>query len=313
MQTTPSNPSSSLEKRTRHGVRARVFAGLTACCAVNFYNPDTLAGPSVPTSVPAPADPKTTSPPPDNPSIAVGANNAVQPKPSGKELAFQAFQRGREAYSAGRYQVALEHFQDAQGLHPSPDFHYNIGQCYEGLEKIEQAVTSYRAYLRSNPSDHANIQNKIDRLSKQRDDQDTTPRPTAPHQDLERAPKSDTKRLLISGTLLTGLGAAVGVGLGIPFGLQAKDSSDQLDAVYAGNPDELSLAQASTLNDDGKRAELVQMLGIGIGSAVALTGLALLVVGAMAKKKTSSSSDSVSRLTPTFGPTGPGLSLTGRF
>lgn len=43
------------------------------------------------------------------------------------------------------YDTALQHFQEALKLdNKSPEIHYNIGQCYFGLNRIEDAIEAYK-------------------------------------------------------------------------------------------------------------------------------------------------------------------------
>ncbi len=261
----------------------------------------------------------------EGPASEVAAE-PVEAEASAEQQAIASFQKGRNAYSTGDYQVALEHFQDAQGLHPSPDFHYNIGQCYESLENYEQAITSYRAYLRSSPGDQVNIENKIDRLDKRLEEQrrleeqqrlEQEQRARAQGEARAAAGKKDNSgALVISGSVLAAVGAGAAVGLGTAFGLQARDRSKQMDELNAGNPAGLTLADARTLDADGKKLELIQIVSIGIGGAVAISGIALLAAGLAKRKKSQGSrhTDQIeTHLVPTFGPQGAGFSVSGRF
>jgi hypothetical protein len=54
----------------------------------------------------------------------------------------------RKAFAAGRYQEALELFTDlyADKLHPT--YLRNVGRCYQNLKQPENAISSFRDYLR---------------------------------------------------------------------------------------------------------------------------------------------------------------------
>ena len=56
--------------------------------------------------------------------------------------------KAREAFAAGRYQEALEMFAKlyAETLHPI--YLRNIGRCYQNLGEPDQAIISFREYLR---------------------------------------------------------------------------------------------------------------------------------------------------------------------
>lgn len=252
--------------------------------------------------------------------------------------AMEAYEGGKAAYDAGEYAKALELFLDAQSLYPSPVFHFNIGLCQEALENWEQAVISYEAYLRSyqnafgeDPEDKVNTENKIKRIRKlmeleaqaaEEADEPKEPieptEPVAPPEPVDEGPANPGRSLVIAGAALTGLGVAVaGIG-GAVFGVQAGDASSQLDAVYTGgNPDRLTLEQATALDQQGRSAQLNQIIMLGAGGAVAITGIALIAVGVSKKNKANAASDSsgdaTATLVPSFGPGGAGLVLHGRF
>jgi tetratricopeptide (TPR) repeat protein len=260
-------------------------------------------------------------------SLLTGSLPAIA-APAGKDeavdtetRAMKAYRDGQEAYDAGNYAEALELFLEAQSLYPSPDFHYNIAKCHEELASYEQAVVSYKAYLRSynsayneDPPDKINIQNKIDRLEKQvesdkaaaeaeRNREPEVIIKTVPGED---KPKPPGRALMITGGVLAGVGVGVAVAGAAVFGTRAAAISNELDDVYSGNPERVTLEEARALDQRGRSAELNQILLISLGSAVAVTGVALLVVGVTKKKKGPT-------VTPAVGPEGAGLVIQGRF
>lgn len=257
-----------------------------------------------------PAEAPASEPPPDDAPIDTEAR------------AMEAFNEGQAAYDRGDYQTALELFLEAQSLYTSPVFHYNIGRCYEALENYEQAVTSYRAYLRAyksatggDPEDKANIENSIARLEKQaeiaRQERDKPVIIQAPDQpEPERAPG---RPLIITGGVLTGIGAGALIIGGAVFGGRAMTVSQQLDAVYSGNPDELTLADARSLDAQGRSAELSQIILMSAGGALAITGIALIAVGAKKNKQAKAEQKASARFTPALAPGHAGFVLSGRF
>lgn len=238
--------------------------------------------------------------------------------------AMTAFTDGQTAYDRGEYQVALELFLEAQSLYSSPAFHYNIGRCYEALENYEQAITSYNAYLRatksstgSDPEDKTNIENTIARLQKlleiQRAEEEAARNkdPVVIIKETEReAPPG--RAALIAGGVLTTLGVGLAAGGGAGFGSMAASASDQLERVYAGNPDDVTLAQARELDTKGSGAEIGQIVAMTVGGALAVTGVALLIVGAIKAKK-GKVDKPAAQLLPALGPGNAGLVLQGRF
>jgi tetratricopeptide (TPR) repeat protein len=246
--------------------------------------------------------------------------------------ATKAFTDGKAAYDAGKYDDALELFLDAQSLYPSPVFHYNVGLCQEALGNLEQAVISYEAYLRSYknafnraPEDQVNTENKIERLNKQIEDEkaeaDKPDEPVEPVEsgivaptNIQDEPPAKTGKpgrgLIITGGVLVGVGVGVAAIGGAVFGAQAADVSGQLDDVYdGGNPERVTLEQARVLDEDGRAAELNQILLVSIGGAVAIVGVALLATGIVKRNRSPRSAT----LVPTAGPSSAGFMVQGRF
>ena len=88
---------------------------------------------------------------------------AAAPEEDRRAAAKAAFRAGREAASAGDYETALEGFERARALEPSPGLHYNIAVCHhrlmlradEGSETHDArrlaAIDAYNLYLASSP------------------------------------------------------------------------------------------------------------------------------------------------------------------
>jgi tetratricopeptide (TPR) repeat protein len=250
--------------------------------------------------------------------------------------AMTAFNDGQAAYDRGEYKVALELFLEAQSLYPSPVFHYNIARCYEALENYEQAITSYNAYLRStksstgqDPEDKQNIENTIARLEKLLEAERAEDEAARNKEPIVIVKESDQPKgpppgraALISGGVLTAIGAGVLIGGGAVFGSRAASVSRQLEGVYSGNPDHVTLEEARDLDAQGRSAERNQIIMMSIGSALAVTGIALLVVGGIKAKKGKAAKPSdaapapekpAARLIPALGPGNAGFVLQGRF
>lgn len=236
-----------------------------------------------------------------------------------KEALAQAhFRLGTVQYQSGEYQPALENFQDAQALFPSPQFFYNIAQCYESLENWEQAINNYKAYLRGSPDakDRTNTENKIKRLEKivELGDAATEEDKAAAKAPMpavkEKKPPPPGRPLVITGAVLTAVGAGVAIGGGAGFGAVAADRSSQVDDVQnGGNPKGLTIKETKALDDEGKRAETLQIVMVSVGAAVGITGIALLAVGLSKNKKAKGKTAFV----PTFGRDHGGFAIIGRF
>ncbi|MFO0634226.1 MAG: hypothetical protein U0168_15370 [Nannocystaceae bacterium] len=231
------------------------------------------------------------------------------------QRAMEAFARGSDNYNGARYQEALRDFLEAASLYASPDFQYNIGLCYEKLDKAEEAIRAFETYLKTKKDvpDRANVEDRIRRLRAELE------RPTEPEPKPGPEPKPPRDRsrpLVISGAALTAVGAAVALGGGIGLGIAAKRKSDELDDIQAGNPQRQSFAQAQTLQDQGKALELGQIAIAAAGGAIAIVGVALLAVGLAKRKgkaKGKAEAGASASLRPHWSGRGAGLSLVGRF
>ncbi len=242
---------------------------------------------------------------------------AQQPEDPKLERAMESYELGKKAYNAARYEDALGHFQEAATRYASADFQYNIGLCYERLGQPEEAIRAFRTYLRSKPdaNDRANVEDRIFDLEKQIADAANQPEPEPeplPEPEPEQPAVKPSRPLIITGAVLAGVGGAVALGGGVGFGFAARSKSLQVeDVVSGGNPDGLTLSEAQQLEDDGRRLETLQVVMAATGAAVAITGVALLVVGLRRKKEASAGSSTA--LVPTWTGRAAGLSLTGRF
>src|SRR6476620_1203620 len=85
----------------------------------------------------------------------VAVARAAEPVPTTPEQfesARQAYAEGAAAYERGAYEKALEHFQNAYDLAPSPEFCCNIARCHERLGRWAEAAAAYDRYLAGKPT-----------------------------------------------------------------------------------------------------------------------------------------------------------------
>jgi len=61
------------------------------------------------------------------------------------------FTKGEKLFALGRFDDALEEYEQAFEAKPLPGFLFNIAQCHRNLGNIDQAIFSYRKYLREAP------------------------------------------------------------------------------------------------------------------------------------------------------------------
>jgi tetratricopeptide (TPR) repeat protein len=88
--------------------------------------------------------------------LLVGLFLAVSPRPAHAEdpamrAAKRHFEKGEKLFALGKFDEALDEYQKAYDAKPIPDFLFNIGQCYRNLEQYDQAIFSFKKYLKDVP------------------------------------------------------------------------------------------------------------------------------------------------------------------
>lgn len=229
--------------------------------------------------------------------------------PINEVIAKLHFAYGTSLYNEANYEDALRQFQDAQGLFPAPAFHFNIAKCQEELGKYEAAISSYEAFVRGVPDAPANIDARIKRLEETLDLQQNQA-----EQQAAASAKKPGRALIISGASLASVGVVTGTVGAVIFGMQAKNKSDQVDAVVnGGNPDALTYGQTLDLDDQGRRAEMLQFAMAAVGGTITVTGAVLLAVGLKKKSERKEPTAATLRFAPTLQRDRAGLTLIGRF
>jgi len=96
---------------------------------------------------------------------------SVVPAQAQPETRLQAKERCEKAarlYDLGRYGEAIQEYEAAYLLVPDPNLLYNIGQAYRLWDKPEEAVRSYKNYLRNreNAPNRAEVEKRIVELER---------------------------------------------------------------------------------------------------------------------------------------------------
>jgi tetratricopeptide (TPR) repeat protein len=86
-----------------------------------------------------------------------------------EKLARGHFRKGETHFAMGRFAEALKEYQAAYELKPLPGFLFNIGQCHRNLGHLEEAVFSFKRYLRLRPdaTNYAAVEELVTELERQ--------------------------------------------------------------------------------------------------------------------------------------------------
>jgi tetratricopeptide (TPR) repeat protein len=80
-----------------------------------------------------------------------GVAHAQRPDPD-TQAARRHYDRGLKLYDQEHYEEAAREFQTAKEMRPTPAFDYNIGRCYERLERWKDAADAYDRFLAGTPA-----------------------------------------------------------------------------------------------------------------------------------------------------------------
>ena len=86
-------------------------------------------------------------------------------------VAKRHFDRGEKLFALGKFDEALDEYQKAFDAKSIPDFLFNIGQCYRNLGDYEQAIFSFKKYLKLEPDapDKEKVEKLIDELEEKQE------------------------------------------------------------------------------------------------------------------------------------------------
>jgi tetratricopeptide (TPR) repeat protein len=135
---------------------------------------------------------------------------AVMEEPD-REVARRFYEKGVDAYSAGRYDDAVSAFREALALQPSPALHFNIARSYDRLGKWGLAADEYQRYIDTS-TDEPSVATARDRIVTLRARQAAT---------AAALPKKKPvyKRGWLWGTVAGVAAGALAVGLGVGLGV----------------------------------------------------------------------------------------------
>ncbi|WP_338269782.1 tetratricopeptide repeat protein [Corallococcus caeni] len=238
-------------------------------------------------------------------ALALSPGSALAQRGGSKVNVQALLKEGKRLYDAGKYREAAEALKQANEAQPHPRLVYNIAVALEYAGEPREAMSFYRQYVTSSSEDTdptllKNSNRAIDRLRVQLDREDQAQavadadrkrleaeaeaaRQKADEEqaaarraeeeserqrqaEMDRAVKSYRNQRIAA--FATGGVAVVGVGVGVLFGLQARDQREQFD--NAG-----TLADKQRLSDSTKSKALLADIGFGVGLAGAITAIIL--------------------------------------
>ncbi|MBL8942868.1 MAG: hypothetical protein JNK45_06970, partial [Myxococcales bacterium] len=250
--------------------------------------------------------------------------------PDDRQAALELDAQANAAYEAGAYESAARLFQQAHELTGDPNYLYNISACYDRLGRLSDALEALESFAQQVPDFDAKViekkrrslQIRIEKESREatRGDetaptQDST-RPAAASSSPASRPDDDSGERrhphamdAAGGTLLAlgGVGLITGLGLGL-----ASRRSDRRaeDACADGAEGALCPKSAEGDLDKAKSFALGADVAFGVGGALAVAGVTMLVVSAVRAKRGRAGN---SALAPAASPHGAGLAWIGRF
>jgi tetratricopeptide (TPR) repeat protein len=83
--------------------------------------------------------------------VAFAAPRTAHAEDPAMRSAKRHYDRGEKLFALGKFDDALDEYQKAFDAKPLPGFLFNIGQCYRNLGDYDQAIFSFKKYLKLDP------------------------------------------------------------------------------------------------------------------------------------------------------------------
>jgi tetratricopeptide (TPR) repeat protein len=199
----------------------------------------------------------------------------------------QHFQLGRTFYDSGRFQQAVEEFSAAYKLSGRPQLLYNLYVANRDAGELPAAVDALRAYLDKVPDapDRVNLKARLESLeaqAKRQAEQEALAKQAgeAERRAAEPATRTELKRSPVP-WVLAGAGGALLIG-SIATGVVAKGKADDLDKACGGTV--CPSSQEDNVQTTRRLAITTDVL-LGVGGALAVTGVVLWLTGALDEER----------------------------
>lgn len=215
-------------------------------------------------------------------ALAATAQAAPSPSPEALERAKAASDRGRSAHERGQYDRAVDAYQQAYVLAPSPGILFNLAQAYRLKGDCDNAVLMYRGYLGTHPVlqlrqvAEAHLATVEQCASSAVMGERPAPGGWLAEPTSKGSSEAHPGRALRRGGIATAIGGGLLLGLGGYFAYRASDMNDEVEERYRRGA---SWRELRDLNDRGDRYDSLAVGFAIAGGAAAVTGGALYMVG----------------------------------
>lgn len=211
-----------------------------------------------------------------------------QQVPDRIQRARASYDAGAEAFEAGRFSAALDHFSEAYELSSRAELLYNIGAAHDRLGRRESAIRNYTEYLEALPdaSNRAYTQARVEILQRELDEQvardeavrlaeEARVQEARTQEMTPPAPAAPSGSPSVAGIVLLA-GAGVAGAAAATTGVLALAQRDDLDERCTSA---LCTQDAQGDIDRLRRFSIATDVLIGVAVIAAATGIVLFVVG----------------------------------
>ena len=235
-------------------------------------------------------------------ALVAFASGSASAQPADRR-ARQLYRRGTSYYDEGRYEEAVQAFQESYRLSGRPLLLFNIANAFERLGRYDQALSTLRRYaVSARESEQEQIRARIaaleERVAEQQREEEERQRAEAPPPEPEPAPQpppqvappppspppgpSFDEGLVYGGIAIGGVGVALLVA-GAVMGALALDARSQAQGGCMAGTDGVTLCDESVsgaLSQDTLYSALADT-GFAVGGAAAIAGVVLAIIGAV--------------------------------
>jgi tetratricopeptide (TPR) repeat protein len=219
-------------------------------------------------------------------------------------------------YDDGRYEDASREMLSAYELSRLPDLQYNLAQCYERLNKLDEAARAYELYLAGKPAaaDQKNVQARIDNLRERaKAEAAGQTLPAAPVEKVVfktlvvyRAPPPPPGRVARWAAYGLFVLAAGGLATGIAYAVLAREAASEVTVSGNLSSPPTFDGKVRDTQESGQSYPIIAGVSFGVAALSAAAGIALFVVSKKIDKE-QDKRDKDAGLSFAFGPQGGGV------